>query len=115
LVKQSTALARLASLPRGTRSIDPLRNLPMLAGAAPVSAYRTLDRPVLEVLALAAQGPPENPTTAEALAATGAEVRIFDPFDTPPPDAGPIADPALAGWLFGVPWVDSPEGRRFMR
>ena len=47
LVEQSAVLKRLASLPYGSRTVDPLRNLPMIAGVAPISAYRTLDRPVV--------------------------------------------------------------------
>ncbi|HEX8203367.1 MAG TPA: hypothetical protein VF590_23020, partial [Isosphaeraceae bacterium] len=43
LTAQSAVLGRLSTLPRGTRAIDPMRNLAMVAGAAPVAAYRTLD------------------------------------------------------------------------
>ena len=50
LTQQSPVLATLASEPRGARIVAGLRNLPMLIGLGPVSAYRTLDLPALEPL-----------------------------------------------------------------
>ena len=50
LVELSPVLARLAKEPPGTRIVDGSRNLPMLVGLAPISAYRTLDLPALEPL-----------------------------------------------------------------
>jgi hypothetical protein len=41
LVEQSRVLARLAALPRGTPTADPIRSLPMIVGAAPLGAYRS--------------------------------------------------------------------------
>ena len=59
LAEQSPVLARLAQEPRGTRIANgrPLspRNLPMLVGLAPISAYRTLDLPAVPSLTALAQ------------------------------------------------------------
>ena len=63
LVEQSPVLARLASLPRTTRSVDGFRNLSMLAGVAPISAYRTLDLPALEPLTVDDSRSPRLPGT----------------------------------------------------
>ena len=112
LVDQSPVLARLAALPRGTRSIDPMRNLPMIAGAAPVSAYRTLDLPAVGSLTAQAQAPlyRENASRiAGALCAAGAEVRVFDPIETVraigreelPEGSETFVDRAMGGWLYG--------------
>jgi hypothetical protein len=98
----------------------------MVPGAAPVSAYRTLDLPALESLpngrsvglaAVAAQLPSEQlalETILQAFRATGAGLRIFGPSGGsqagglgPGHPEGPITvqDPVLAGWLFGKDWV----------
>src|SRR5262249_13619113 len=47
LTAQSPVLARLAREPRGSRTVDPARNLVMVSAAAPVMAYRTLDLPAM--------------------------------------------------------------------
>jgi hypothetical protein len=120
LVDQSPVLARLAALPRGTRSIDPLRNLPMNAGAAPVSAYRTLDLPAVGSLNALAQAPPYRDNAsriAGALRAAGAEVRVFDPIETVraigpeglPEGCDTLVDRALGGWLYGSDLVALDE------
>jgi hypothetical protein len=82
LVEQSPVLARLGAAPRGTRIANgSLRNLPMLAGLAPISAYRTLDLPAVASLTAAAQGPLTDPRSQPevkaALRATGASLRVL--------------------------------------
>jgi hypothetical protein len=119
LTEQSRVLARLAQEPYGSRTIDPLRNLPMVAGVAPLSAYRTLDLPALSWLTALAQGPivgqGSDRTVRAALRASGARVRIFNPFEgTTAVTTGTreaIADPELAGWLSGSDWVRSARGK----
>ena len=123
LEARSPVLAALADRPRGSRSIDSLGNLPMLAGSAPVSAYRTLDLPALESLTALAHAPISieggDPAIVAALRALGAGVRIFDGLERPSVDLGPTAivlgDPALAGWLDGPAWVATPSGSRASR
>ena len=66
LTSQSPLLARLAREPRGTRIADPLRNLPMLVGLAPISAYRTLNLPAVEALTRARDGADERPRVRAA-------------------------------------------------
>jgi hypothetical protein len=126
LTSQSPVLARWAGQSDGVRTIDRTRNLPMVAGAAPVSAYRTLDLPALEssreppaigLSALAAQlprGDRDLTMVVSALRATGAGVRIFDPAEARelgrrtldlPGRSETVHDPALAGWLTGADWV----------
>lgn len=120
LVGQSGVLARLSSAPRGSRTVDSLRNMPMVAGAAPVAAYRTLDLPVLPALGSLAQGPlglPDgDPVVVAALRAVGASFRILEPSPIAQSSAlvreradggslESIDDPALAGWLYGRDWV----------
>ena len=108
----------LASLPEGGRTIDTLRNLPMVAGANPVLAYRTLDLPALEPLNFLASRLPANEselsTIAAAIRATGSRIRIFDPFEVMELDRRKIQIPGdtemfdaatLAGWRFGVDYV----------
>jgi hypothetical protein len=93
----------------------------MVAGVAPLSAYRTLDLPALRWLTALAQGPivgQRSDTTVRAgLRASGARVRIFSPFEsTKAVTTGSrefVDDPALAGWLFGSDWVRSPRGKGF--
>ena len=86
LVEQSPVLANLAKEPRGTRIADRrLRNLPMIVGLAPISAYRTLDLPAVGSLTPLAMGPLDDPRIeAEvhaALRATGTGVRLIDPVE----------------------------------
>jgi len=113
LVEQSPVLARLAREPRGTRTIDPMRNLPMAVGLAPVQAYRTLDLPALPPLAALARGPlgpgPEGDLARRAMRATGAGLRVLDPTESamPVPEDWPVetvVDPDLARWIFGPAW-----------
>jgi len=118
LTEQSPVLARLAREPRGTRiAAGRSRNLPMLIGLAPISAYRTLDLPAVSSLTWMAQGPSNDPRyqsdVREALRATGTSLRVFDPVENrvdhilrrtmEPREA--IEDPALASWLFDASWV----------
>lgn len=119
LAEQSPILARLASAPRPTRSIDPLGNLPMLVGAAPVRAYRTLDLPVVTALTQLASGgvPGLDPATvAAARRAVGARFVIGQGGEpaTPGAQVETLDDPSLAGWLSGSAWVQShPAAVRF--
>ena len=119
LVEQSPVLARLAAGPRGQRTVDSLKNLPMAAAAAPIAAYRTLDRDALPSLAMLASGPPGSPVNLASLRAVGASVRIFEPMDpkanSAPGRAETLEDPALAGWIYGTRWAESPEGKRYHR
>lgn len=113
LERQSAVLARLGAEPRGTRAINDLGNLIMAAGVATLPSYRTLDRPALGGLIAMALGMPEERTRSAVLTAvqaTGAGVRLFDPFEGVAAlralKAGPgtverIRDPVLAGWLYG--------------
>jgi hypothetical protein len=119
LIEQSPVLARVAEMPRGTRWAGPGRNLPMAVAAAPVSAYRTLDLPVLPALTDltgAAIGPPE---VAESLRVTGVGVRIGQQGElTTPPGWDPVAlvdDPTLLGWLTGADWVRALGDRAPMK
>jgi hypothetical protein len=119
LAAQSPVLALLAREARGGRTIDPARNLAMVAGAAPIIAYRTLDLPVLETLARPATVPPlpspGGSMTLGAIRATGASVVVLDPYWTGVEASLPfesdapgwsqrrqVHDPALAGWLEGT-------------
>jgi hypothetical protein len=119
LEQQSPVLARLAREPRGTRVVDAgLRNLPMMAGMAPISAYRTLDVPAVEALTSLARehwrGPSFEPLVHDALRATGTGLRVFDPMENrlellmkragEPREK--LKDLALAGWLFGESWTE---------
>ena len=118
LITQSPVLAWLARGSMGLRTVDSLRNMPMIAGAAPVSAYRTLDVPALEPLtALAGQVPvraEDVSTVAAAARAIGAGCRIFDPLERRdlvsrglswPGESTDLIDPALAAWKFGKDWT----------
>lgn len=114
LTAQSTVLARLASKPRGSRTIDDLRNLSMIAGAAPVAAYRTLDLPSLESLAwLASSSTAQVETRAAAMRASGSAWQLIGPtpLTATPTDSRsePIDDPGLAAWLLGRPWFESMD------
>ncbi|MEO6809821.1 MAG: hypothetical protein ABI353_11975 [Isosphaeraceae bacterium] len=114
LTVQSAVLARFASEPRGSRTIDDLRNLPMIAGSAPVAAYRTLDLPSLESLARLASSrtDPDAPWSA-AMRASGSAWQLIGPSPrNAPPPAEPsetIDDPELAAWLLGRPWFESMD------
>ena len=133
LTEQSPVLAELARLPRGTRSVDALRNFPMIAGLAPISAYRTMDLPVAIELTQLAHAPVafarSAPRAVAAMRAAGAGSRTFDPVEnllanhaaklqgnvaesadavTPQTDwnlGKPIDDPTLAAWQYGSAWV----------
>ena len=117
LVEQSVVLGLLDALPEGSRTIDGLRNLPMVAGAAPVSAYRTLDRPALIGLVNLAGASRDRSVPVDridaAAKAVGAAVRIDDAFGAANPGAEVVADPALASWLYGRWGTSSPEASRF--
>ena len=109
LVDQSPVLARLSREPRGTRTLDPARNLFQVAGVDPVSAYRTLDLPSPEGLLRLARLPVSaEARSAEARRVAGVEWLILDPLEArglSPGDratAETITDPALAGWLLGA-------------
>jgi hypothetical protein len=118
LTSQSPLLASLAREPRGTRTADPLRNLPMLAGLAPISYYRTLNLPAVEALTRVAMepmsGPVFEPMVRSALRATGTSLRIFSPLENrinhvlrrTEHTEEMIEDPALARWLYGASWAD---------
>ena len=84
--EQSPVLAALAREPRGTRIAgDRLKNMPMLVGQAPISAYRTLDLPAVPELTVAAHGPMGvpaiEPLVRRALRATGTGLRVLDPIE----------------------------------
>jgi hypothetical protein len=124
LTAQSPVLARLAREPQAGRMLGPARNLPMVAGAAPVSAYRSLDLPTMVSLTTSASLCPwsnDDGLSLAALRATGTSLRILDPFElqvrswggrSPVPSKVPgwsslqqERDPALAGWIYGTDWV----------
>ena len=128
LAEQSPVLAGLAREPRGTRVAgDRYKNMPMLIGQAPISAYRTLDLPAVPELTSLAHGPMSAPATSSlvrrALRATGTGLRVFDPIEnrtdrvvgreSEPRET--IEDPALASWLYGESWVNDlgPWARTF--
>ena len=122
-VEQSPVLARLAREPRGTRTLDPAQNLFMVAGVAPVAAYRTLDLPAPGGLFQIARGPLGDARAAEALRVAGAGVRVIDPLEARglsarvlgvrPSEVETIRDPILAGWLFGDDFARSSGLRDF--
>ncbi len=112
LVAQSPVLDRLSKGIRGTRTLDPARNLFLVAGVSPVSSYRTLDLPSPGGLLQMARGPVGDSRVADALRVSGVELRILDPHErqamlTQFGERGffgletTLEDPALAGWLFG--------------
>jgi hypothetical protein len=130
LTAQSPVLALLAREPRGTRTVDPAHNLSMVAGAAPVSAYRTLDLPTMVHLTLRASFPllgPRPRSQLAALRATGAAIDVVDPDWTKRAERKDIDDvhrwtarvhvhdPALAGWLYGTDLIalEDPQAARF--
>ena len=126
LVEQSPTLKRLSTMQGHPRTLDPLRNLPMVADVSPLSAYRTLDLPVVNSLTSLALVRPSN-AEEEAMAIQAARVatgsfRIFDPSESLEitnkgghwPDWShleTIRDPSLAGWVYGADWVSQQEGR----
>jgi hypothetical protein len=129
LVEQSPVLATIAREPHGTRIAgDRLKNMPMLVGQAPISAYRTLDLPAVPELTSLAHGPLSAPTVGplvrSALRATGVGVRVLDPIENrkerllghAAESRELIDDPALASWLFGASWVADlgPWARTFV-
>ncbi len=126
LATQSPVLAKLAKEAGQKRSVDPLRNLPMVVGAGPVSAYRTLDLPILTGLTEWIQRPvgagANDAQIHAGLRAVGAAIRVLDPSYTalamtgasPIPgwqQRATIVDPVLAGWLSGVDWVKQQGAR----
>jgi hypothetical protein len=128
LVEQSPVLATLAREPRGTRIADRrLRNMPMSVGAAPISAYRTLDLPAVGSLTMLAMESLSDPRiegdVRSALRATGTGVRLFDPVENRLEELlrkttggrQTIEDPALASWLFDASWIaeQGPWARTF--
>jgi hypothetical protein len=117
LESQSPLLARLARESRGTRTADPLRNMPMRVGLSPLSAYRTLTLPAVEELTCMAQGqmsgPVFEPLAKAALRATGTSLRVFSPIENQLAHVlrraehfqETIEDPVLADWLYGSTWT----------
>ena len=87
LSEQSRVLGKLVGASRGTRVASAaLNNLPMVAGASPISPYRTLDLPTLVALTRLTMELPGRPGTdpglIAALRATGTGVQVFDPLET---------------------------------
>jgi len=132
LIEQSAVLARLAQEPRGTRIANGrllnLRNLPMLVGLAPISAYRTLDLPAVPSLTALAQellgDPRYESDVLGAMRATGTGLRLIDPFENrwlkqvqrrTVLARDTIEDPALASWLLDASWLakQGPWARKF--
>jgi hypothetical protein len=118
LAEQSPTLARLAGEPRGTRvASSRLRNLPMLVGMAPLSAYRTLDVPAVPGLTALAHGPLGDPAfeadVTAALRATGTGLRVVEPLENrveqlrrhSVASRETIEDPALASWQLDPSWL----------
>ncbi|HWE38535.1 MAG TPA: hypothetical protein VG406_18335 [Isosphaeraceae bacterium] len=122
LAEQSVVLGRLANAPRGTRVVAPIGNLPMVAGAAPIEYFRTLDLPVLRELTKRAEQPPVEPRLAygvpQALRAAGADVQIARTTGREYHKVRGVEvvdDPALAGWMWGSAWVATrPDLARFV-
>src|SRR5262249_55307459 len=85
LASRSPLLARLARGSHGTRTADPMRNLPMRVGLAPISSYRTLNLPALDDLLRTAlepmSDPDRGPRARAAMRATGAHVRVISPVE----------------------------------
>ena len=126
LIGQSPTLKRLSTMEGHPRTIDPLHNLPMVADVSPLSAYRTLDLPVVKSLTNRALLRPSNPkekaSAIEAAMVTTASIRIFDPAKILEighkgghwPDwthLETISDPRLAAWEYGADWVAQQEGK----
>jgi hypothetical protein len=111
LTEQSEVLHRLTEMPRGTRSIDPMRNLSMVAGVAPIVAYRTLDLPIAVGLTRLAELPGGPAEVVSALRIIGVGVRVFQTGEASKLEAweklGEVDDPTLLGWLLGADLVRS--------
>lgn len=110
LETQSTVLARLGREARGTRTANPAQNLAMVAGVAPLRAYRTLDSPALPALTNLASAPMPVPQRLPAFRASGTKLRVFDALDAranPREGVDNLQDPALASWLFGADLVST--------
>ena len=123
LERHSPVMARLRQLERGTRTADSLRNMPMVAGGAPMMAYRTLDLPSMSDLTALAmrpwergQGDQERAAVAEALRLSGVGVRILEGQEASAMRAGmakmmgweigdTLRDPVLAACLSSTAWV----------
>lgn len=114
LVEQSPVLARAAREGRGFRTLDPGQNLFQVAGADSATAYRTLTLPAPGAGLDRARGiDPADPGLADSLRGLGIDARVLDPFEARAVPAGwtaggwgrpgeTIADPTLAGWLYGA-------------
>ena len=126
LIEQSPTLKRLSKIEGHPRTLDPLHNLPMVADVAPLSAYRTLDLPVVTRLTRLAMERPSNPAeaakTVEAAKLATASVRVFDPAEALEidrkgghwpnwNDLETTVDPTLAGWTYGADWIAQQGGR----
>ena len=118
LVEQSPVLARLAREPRGTRTLDPARNLLMVAGVEPIWAYRTLDLPApLDLIRLARDGL-NGRTVGDATRFAGVDIRVVSRTEAPAltreileswwDQVEPIRDPALAAWIMGADYARGP-------
>ena len=123
LTEQSPVLRRMRAEGVGTRTLDGLRNMGMVAGVGPVSAYRTLDLPALETLTALAGSMPGRQEDVDvimkAMRLTGAQIRVFEPMEgvelkrrgiSWPGGLEEIIDPALAGWKYGKDWVRQQGG-----
>jgi hypothetical protein len=142
-MEQSPVLARLAKEPRGTRTADPLRNLPMVVGLAPVQAYRTLDLSALSpppdakmpgppslasLTRSALDAGPQREAAFRAMRAAGVGLRLLDPGEASGlrrrgamdfqsrATVETVTDPALARWIFGAGWNPGhrPEADEFL-
>jgi hypothetical protein len=124
LVDQSPVLARMAQEPRGTRTLDPSRNLFMLAGVDVIWAYRTLDLPAPIGLIQHTWGRTAGPQATVPMRIVGADARLLDPLEskdlTPEllePWWGKVEefhDQAMAGWSFGVDFARSSGHQKFI-
>ncbi len=119
LAEQSPVLARLHAESRGSRVTGGrLRNLPMLVGLAPISAYRTLDVPAVQladgdgardiratpVFSRKCWRPCERPGRGY-VCLTRLENRVDQLLRRTGAAPETIEDPALASWLFDASWV----------
>lgn len=133
LAEQSVVLGALSRMPEGTRTVDPVRNLAMVAGASPVLSYRTLDLPIQPGLSAIAQilprNAPEAGTVLDARRALGARARVIGPISPGMVPGGidaladrfdetgrlesveVVDDPVLTGWMLGARFSEIPAGR----
>lgn len=115
LARQSPVLAAMAQLPPATRVADGQGNLAMRVGQAPLPAYRTLDRPVMEGLTRVLDESPVIPARGrlEIGQLLGVGLHVYAQMDTPPylrggvilaPWSPPveIVDTELARWSYGT-------------